>query len=260
MAKPACQNSPVLHRLAEDVRQVLLGDFPRRPDEQPLLLHRPVDEVIYVVLAVAELAYPARRSDVLHELDDHIRQSVLVGLLYLLAREQLGDAPVPIGVGRVGEPEGCWGGDDDRPAVRDEAVILRIPGRLVLVLEAGYGVGAGVRDVDPGRAEAYTRERSPEHHSAPRLDVLTVLDGAPQVFAAVFEGLGAPHVRDGVRPLVGGPVVRALGLRAGVVWLGDKGFGGVADYVEPARGRNLGRHRHRQQRVHDAAVATQVLV
>ena len=135
-----------------------------------------------------------------------------------------------------------------------------IPWRLPLVLEARYGVGAGVRDVDPRRPEAYAGERGPEHHRAAGLDVLAVLDGAPEVLAAVLQRLGAPHVRYRVRALVGRPVVRALRLGAGVVGFGDVGLGGVADYVEAAGGGDLGRHAHREQGVHDAAVGAEVLV
>src|ERR671913_127569 len=104
---------PVLHRLADDVRQVLS-----------------------VVFAVAELAHAFRRAHVSHQLDQDPRQRVLVGLLYLLAGEQLSDPVVPVWVSLVREPERGRGRDDDRPAVRHERMVLRIPRRLPLVLEA----------------------------------------------------------------------------------------------------------------------------
>src|SRR3712207_8693153 len=86
--------SPVFHRLAQDVRQVLLGDLLRRADEQALLLHRTFHQVVYVVLVVAELPDASRRADVLHELDDDPGERVLVRRLDPLAREQLGHLPV----------------------------------------------------------------------------------------------------------------------------------------------------------------------
>src|SRR3712207_1918916 len=46
--------SPVLHGLADDVRQILLCDLARRPDEQALLLYGAVYQGVYVVLGVAE--------------------------------------------------------------------------------------------------------------------------------------------------------------------------------------------------------------
>ena len=45
--------SPILHRLAQDIGQVFLGHLLRGADEEALLLHRAVDQVVYVVLAVA---------------------------------------------------------------------------------------------------------------------------------------------------------------------------------------------------------------
>ena len=50
-------------------------------DEQPLLLHRAIDQIVYVILVVAELANAAWGADVPHELDDDVRQRVLVGVL-----------------------------------------------------------------------------------------------------------------------------------------------------------------------------------
>src|SRR5215207_10289764 len=149
---------PVLHRLADDVRQVLFVDFTGSPYEKPLLLHRAFDQVLYVVFAVAELAHAFRRAYVSHQLDQDPRQRVLVGLLYLLAGKQLGDPVVPFGVCLVSEPEGCRRRDDNGPAVRHERVVLGIPWRLPLVLEACNGVGTGVRDVDSCRPEANAGE------------------------------------------------------------------------------------------------------
>src|SRR5919199_4577363 len=249
--------SPVLHGFADDARQVLLRDLPRRPHEQPLLLHRPVYQVVYVVLAVAEVADPARRPYILHEPYDYLRQGVLVGLLDALAREQLGDLPVTLRHGRIGKPERGRRGHDNRPPGRNEGVVLRVARRVPLVLEASDGVRAGVRDVDPGRAEAYSRERGPEHHRAPRLDILAVLDGAPEVLAAVLERLGRPYVRDGVGPLIRRPVVGALGFGALVVRLGEVGLGRVADHVEAAGRGHGGGHRYGEQGIDDAAVGPQ---
>ncbi len=253
-------NYQILHGLADDVREVVFGDLARRPDEQALLLHRAIHQSLYILLTVAELPDAAWGAHVLHQLDQYLRQRVLVGLLYSIPGEQLGYAPVPLGVRGVGEPEGGRGGDDDGPAVRDEGVVFGVAGRLPFVLEAGYGVGAGVRDVDPRRAEAYARERGPEHHGAAGLYVLAVLYGSPEVLAAVLERLRRPYVRNRVRPLVGRPVVRALRLGARVVGPRDVGLGGVANHVEPARGGHLRRHRHREEGVDDPAVAAQVLV
>src|SRR5918994_432811 len=142
-----CWRLPVLHRLADDVCQVLFVDFTGSADEQPLLLHGAIYQVPYVVFAVAELAHALRRADVSHQPDQDPRQRVLVGLLHLLAGEQLGDPLVPVWVSLVREPERSRRRDDDRPAVRHERMVLRIPRRLPLVLEASYGVGAGVRYV-----------------------------------------------------------------------------------------------------------------
>ena len=49
------------------------------------------------------------------------------------------------------------------------------------MLEAGDRIGARVRDVHAGRAEADARHRRGEHHRAARLDVVGVGDGAAQV-------------------------------------------------------------------------------
>src|SRR5215207_4942024 len=223
---------PVLHRLADDVRQVLFVDVTGSANEQPLLLHRAFDQVPYVVFAVAELAHAFRRTNVSHQPDQDPRQRILVGLLHLLAGEQLGDPVVPVWVSLVREPERGRRRDDDRPAVRHERVVLGIPRRLPLVLEACYGVGAGVRYVYTRRSEANASEGGPKHHRASGFDVVTVLDGAPEVLATVLQRPGAPHIRYRVRPLVGRPVVGALRLRAGVVGFGDIGLGGVADHVE----------------------------
>src|SRR5215208_2269274 len=138
---------PVLHRLADDVRQVLFVDFTGSANEQPLLLHRALYQVPYVVFAVAELAHASRRSHVSHQLDQDPRQRILVGLLHLLAGEQLGDPVVPVWVSLIREPEGCGRRDDDPPAVRYERMVLRIPWRLPPMLEASYRIGAGVRYV-----------------------------------------------------------------------------------------------------------------
>src|SRR5918995_4748515 len=138
---------PVLHRLADDVCQVLFVDFTGSANEQPLLLHRAFNQVLYIIFGVAELAHAFRRAHVSHQPDQDPRQRILVGLLYLLAGEQLGDLVVPVWVSLVREPERGRRRDDDRPAVRHERVVLGIPWRLPLVLEARYGVGAGVRYV-----------------------------------------------------------------------------------------------------------------
>src|SRR3712207_8372741 len=106
---------PVLHRLADNVRQVLFVNLTGSANEQPLLLHRAFDQVLYVVLAVAELAHAFRRANVSHQPDQDPRQRVLVGPLHLLAREQLSDPVVPVWVSLVREPERGRGRDDDRP-------------------------------------------------------------------------------------------------------------------------------------------------
>src|SRR5215210_5443559 len=120
---------PILHRLADDVRQVLFVDFTGSANEQPLLLHRAFDEVLYVVFAVAELAHAFRRSHVSHQPDQDLRQRVLVYPFYLLAGEQLGDPMVPVWVRLVCEAEGCRRRDDDGPAVRHERMVLGVPRR-----------------------------------------------------------------------------------------------------------------------------------
>src|ERR687893_1343799 len=251
---------PILHRLAQDACEVFFGHLFRGPYQEALLLHGAVYEVVYVVLRVAELADAARGADVLHEAYQDLGQRVLVGVVYRPPGQELGDLLVALRHGIVGEAEGRGRGDYHGPAVRDEGVVRRVSGRLPLVLEAGYGVGAGVRDVDARRAEADAGERRPEHHRAPGLHVLAVLHGPPEVLAAELEGLAAPHVRDRVRPLVWRPVVRAVWLGAGVVGLGKERLGGVADHVEAAGGRYLRGHGHGQERVDEAAVGTQVLV
>src|SRR3954452_19475309 len=67
---------PVAHRGVEDVPEVVLGDIARGDDQQPLLLHRAVDERRHVVLGVAELGDAAGRLDVAHELADDVGQRV----------------------------------------------------------------------------------------------------------------------------------------------------------------------------------------
>src|SRR3954471_12240259 len=217
--------SPVRHRRVEDVGDVLLGDLARRTHEQPLLLHRPVDERRDVVLAIAELGDAARGVDVLHEPADHVRQGVGAGVLDALAREPLGHLVVTLGYRLVREAEGGRRGDDHRVAVRDERVVVGVAGRLVGVLEAGDRVRAGVRDVDAGAAEADAGHRRAEHHPAAGLEVVVVGDGAPQELAAVLERLRRPHVGDRVRALVGRAVIGGLGALAAVVRPGEVALG-----------------------------------
>ena len=89
--------SPVLHRLADDRGEVVLGGLARRDHEQPLLLDRALDEGVDVGVVVAELAHAARRADVAHQVGEHLRQRVLVGVGQLAARDQLGRAAVLVG-------------------------------------------------------------------------------------------------------------------------------------------------------------------
>src|SRR4028119_1049269 len=134
---------PILHRLAQDAREVLLRYLLRRADEQALLLHRALHEVVYVVLGVAELSYATRGADVFHEAYEDLGQRVLVGVAYGSPAQQLSDLLVALRHGVVGEAEGRRGRDYDGPAVRDDGVVRRVAGRRPLALEPGYGGGAG---------------------------------------------------------------------------------------------------------------------
>src|SRR4028119_1413345 len=143
---------PILHRLAQDAREVLLRYLLRRADEQALLLHRALHEVVYVVLGVAELSYAARGADVFHEVYEDLGQRVLVGVAYGSPVQQFRDLLVALRHGVVGEAEGRRGRDYDGPAVRDEGVVRRGAGRLAAVLGTGDGGGGGGRG--GGRAGA----------------------------------------------------------------------------------------------------------
>ena len=151
-----------------------------------------------------------RRADVAHQ-RARARRGSASGPVLRLAREQLGDVVVALGHRVVGEAEGGGRGDDDAVAVRDERVVGVVARRLVDVLEAGDRIGAGVRDVDAGGAEADARHRR-DSIMKPRASV-SPLDGAAQVAAAELERLRRPHVRDRVGPLVGRAVVGALRAR-----------------------------------------------
>src|SRR3712207_4109942 len=120
------------------------------------------------------------------------------------------------------------------------------------------GLAPGGGDWAPGGAEADPGERGPEHPRPPRLDVRAFLPGAPQVHPAVLERPGRPDVSDGVSPLVGRPVVRALRLRTSVVGPGDVGLGGVTHDVEAAGRGDLGGHRYREEGVDHPAVGPEV--
>src|SRR4028119_1855512 len=141
---------PILHRLAQDAREVLLRYLLRRADEQALLLHRALHEVVYVVLGVAELSYAARGADVFHEAYEDLGQRVLVGVAYGPPAQQLSDllgapragAGGAAGTAVLGGREARGGRDYGGPAGRAEGVVGRVAGRLPLVLETGYGVGA----------------------------------------------------------------------------------------------------------------------
>src|SRR5919112_952552 len=98
-------------------------------------------------------------------------------------------------------------------------MVLRVPGRLVIRLEAGDRVRQRVRDVHPRGPEAYPRERGAEHHRPPRFYVFAVLNGSTEVLPAVLQGFGRPHIRYGVGPLMRRPLARVFGLLARVVGL-----------------------------------------
>src|SRR5919201_629637 len=54
------RSSPVLHRLPHDAGQLVRPHLGGRDQQQPLLLHRPVDDVVDLVFLVAQLAHAAR--------------------------------------------------------------------------------------------------------------------------------------------------------------------------------------------------------
>ena len=64
----------------------------RRDDQQPLLLQGASTGSSDVVVGVAELAHAAGRADVAHQVGEHPRQRVLVGVRDRLAGDQLGGA------------------------------------------------------------------------------------------------------------------------------------------------------------------------
>src|SRR5919202_675514 len=98
-------------------------------------------------------------------------------------------------------------------------MVLGVVRRIVLGMEAGYRIRAGVRDVHPCGPEAYPGHGCREHHRPPGLDVLAVLHGPPEVLPAVLQSLTRPQVRDRVRPLVWRALVRGFGLLTLIVGL-----------------------------------------
>ena len=151
------------------------------------------------------------------------------------------------------------------------AMIGDVAGRAIALHVARHGIRHAVRQVHAGVAEADARVRRRQQHVRARLVVRGVVDGAHQILIHHPQRLHRPDVADRVRPLIRRPHRRTIGHRPlGVRHRGER-FDGVAQDVEPGRGRDLRRHRPRvvgieiaerrlEPAVRDAGLRLQLLV
>ena len=169
----------------------------------------PVDQVVDVGVAEADLGEAVGDADVAHQRGQHGRQGVRVAAGDVRV-EQPGGLEVPFGRGLEGEPERLGRGQRHRHAVGDDRLVLRVALGAVVPDPAGDRVGVGVRDVHAGVAEAHPGEGRGHRHLLARLGVVAVADGGPERPGQQRQRLLRPHVGDRVGAAVGHPLLGLL--------------------------------------------------